>query len=132
VEQENGDVVRKTIGYFRFDTPAEQKALAEVYQCLCPLLNYWYPTMRLTGKTMLDNGRYKKIYEKPAKTPYQRLLESPDVSEDCKAELRWRKTLYNPVLLKSSLDAARNRLLQLNRKKGSMYSPSGQEAEASL
>jgi hypothetical protein len=29
--------MRKTVGYFRFDTPAEQEALAEVYQYLCPL-----------------------------------------------------------------------------------------------
>jgi hypothetical protein len=132
VEQKNGDIVRKTVGYFRFDTPAEQKELAEVYRCLCPLLNYWYPTMKLTNKTRLDDGRYKKIYEKTPKTPYQRLLEAPELAEECKAELRWRKTLYNPVLLKRCLDEARDRLLRLNMKKGTMYLPSGQEAEASL
>jgi hypothetical protein len=36
-EQKNFDVVRKTVGYFRFDTPAEYAAPAEVYQFLCPL-----------------------------------------------------------------------------------------------
>jgi hypothetical protein len=45
--QKNFDVVRKNAGYFRFDTPAEQAALTEVYRCLCPLYNYWYPFFRL-------------------------------------------------------------------------------------
>jgi gamma-glutamylcyclotransferase (GGCT)/AIG2-like uncharacterized protein YtfP len=38
-EQKNFDAVRKTVGYFRFDTPAEYAALAEVYRFLCPLYN---------------------------------------------------------------------------------------------
>jgi hypothetical protein len=38
-EQKNYDAVRKTVGYFRFDTPAGQEALAEVYAYLCPLYN---------------------------------------------------------------------------------------------
>ncbi|MDR1566456.1 MAG: hypothetical protein LBS48_04130 [Treponema sp.] len=33
------DVVRKTAGYFRFDTAEEQVELAEVYRNLCPLYN---------------------------------------------------------------------------------------------
>jgi hypothetical protein len=31
--------VRKSVGFFRFDTPAEYEALAEVYTFLCPLYN---------------------------------------------------------------------------------------------
>ena len=31
-EQKNYDAYRKTAGYFRFDTPAEQEALAYVYR----------------------------------------------------------------------------------------------------
>jgi hypothetical protein len=78
VEQKNGDVVRKTIGYARFEGEDAVNALAEVYCYLNPLLNYWYPTLRLIAKEKLPSGRYKKIYEKGAKTPYQRLLEAPD------------------------------------------------------
>jgi len=36
-EQKNYDAVRKTVGYFRFDTAEECAALAEVYLWLCPL-----------------------------------------------------------------------------------------------
>jgi hypothetical protein len=114
VEQKNGDVVRKTVGYSRFEGEKALKALSDVYRFLNPLLNYWYPTLRLIAKEKLPSGRYKKIYEKEAKTPCQRLLESPDISEECKAELRKRAALLNPVELKRALDEARDRLLKLS------------------
>jgi len=114
VEQKNGDAVRKTVGYARFEGQKACLALAQVYRYLNPLLNYWYPTLRLIAKEKLPSGRYKKVYEKEAKTPYQRLLESPDISDECKAELRRRAALLNPVELKRSLDEARDRLLKLS------------------
>jgi hypothetical protein len=42
-------------------------------------------------------GRYKKIYEKSPRTPYQRLLESAEVPEASKAELARRKNGSDPV-----------------------------------
>jgi hypothetical protein len=39
VKQKNYDAVRKTAGYYRFATPEEHTALAEVYRFLCPLYN---------------------------------------------------------------------------------------------
>jgi hypothetical protein len=69
-EQKNYDAVRKTAGYFRFDTPADQEASAEVYAYLCPLYNYRYPSFRLIDKEKQTDGRYKKIYEKSPKTPF--------------------------------------------------------------
>jgi hypothetical protein len=68
-EQKNYDAVRKTAGYFRFDTPAEQEALGEVYKYRCPLCNYWYPFFRLVDKEEQGDGRYKKIYEKSPRIP---------------------------------------------------------------
>jgi hypothetical protein len=79
-----------------------------------PLLNYFYPTLRLIAKEKLPSGRYKKIYEKDPKPPYKRLVESPDLSEECKEELRRRKAALNPVELKRALDDARDRLLKLS------------------
>ena len=114
VEQKNGDVVRKTVGYARFEGQTALSALAQVYHFLNPLLNYWYPTLRLIAKEKLPSGRYKKIYEKDPKTPFKRLLESPDISEACKEELRRRASLLNPVALKRSMDEARDRLLKLS------------------
>jgi hypothetical protein len=60
------------------------------------------------------------VYEKTPATPYQRLLESPDVSDDCKAELMRRKGSQNPVALNNNLNWAVEKLLKLNREKASM------------
>jgi hypothetical protein len=117
------------VGYFRFDTPAEYEALTEVYSYLCPLYNYWYPSFRLLDKVKQADGRYKKVYEKSPKTPCQRLLESPDVSEESKAELMRRKSVQNPVALNSQLNKAVERLLNINREKANVKQPSGQEVD---
>jgi hypothetical protein len=116
-EQKNYDAVRKTVGYFRFDTEEECAALAEVYRLLCPLYNYWMPSFRLVSKEKQDDGRYKKAYEKRPRTPYERLMESPDVSEESKAELERRRNRQNPVELNRGLNEAVGRLLKLNREK---------------
>jgi hypothetical protein len=116
VEQKNGDIVRKTVGYFRYDTDEETTALAEVYRYMCPLVNFWYPSIKITGKERLESGRLKKTYDLP-KTPYQRLLESPDVSDMVKDELRRRAALINPVTQKRLQNRALANLLRINRQK---------------
>jgi len=116
-EQKNYDAVRKTVGYFRFDTPEEYAALAEVYHWLCPLYNYWMPSFRLVSKEKQADGRYRKIYEKHPRTPYERLIESQHVSLECKDELHRRKSAQNPIELNRSLNNAVEKLLKINREK---------------
>ena len=116
-EQKNYDAVRKTVGYFRFDTPEECTALAEVYSFLCPLYNYWMPSFRLLTKEKQENGRYFKVYEKYPRTPYERLIESPDISSDNKEELQRRRSKQNPVEINRCLNEAVGRLLKINREK---------------
>jgi hypothetical protein len=122
VEQKNYDACRKAVGYVRLDTKAEWEALGKVYVYLCPLYNYWFHSMKLIGREKKQNKRWKKIYEKPLMTPYERLMEAPDeqVSPESKAELRRRKSLQNPVELNKNLNRAIDRLLQINREKENM------------
>jgi hypothetical protein len=127
-EQKNYDEVRKTAEYFRIDTPAEKEAPGEVYTYLCPLYNYWYPSFRQIDKEKQGDGRYKKLYEKSPKTPYQRLLESSEVSEESKAELMGRKSAGDPVVLNKRLNGAIERLLKINGEKGKVKQASEQGA----
>jgi hypothetical protein len=129
--QKNRDAARKTAGYFRFDTGEELEALAERYHYLCPPSNYFYPSVKITGKIRLENGRYKKIYDEP-KTPYQRLLESPDISDEVKAELKKRAAAHNMADLKIDMDKARDRLLRITREKANVLNTSCQEVSARL
>ena len=128
-EQKNYDAVRKTVGCFRFDTAEECAALAEVYRWLCPLYNYWMPSFRLVSKEKQKDGRYRKVYEKEPRTPYERLIESPDVSPECKAELMRRRSLYNPVELNRKLNESVALLLKINREKVYREKTSCQEGD---
>ncbi|MDR1986110.1 MAG: hypothetical protein LBP88_03935 [Treponema sp.] len=80
--------VREYVGYRRFDTPAELKALADGYRSRCPLLNYFLPTIKLMGKTWVG-AKVRKVYDR---SPCQRLLASPDLGDQAKAELVRRFT----------------------------------------
>jgi len=115
VEQKNDLAVRRTVGYYRFDTQQEFEALQEVYTHLCPLLNYYYPSVRLIEKTRIG-ARVKKIYDDP-KPPYLRLLESKDIDEEVKAELRKRAKSIHIVKQKRLVDTAVGKLLLLYEQK---------------
>jgi hypothetical protein len=60
VEQKNGDLIRKAVGYYRFDSDQETAALAGVYRRLYPLANFRYPSIKVSGKERLENGKLKK------------------------------------------------------------------------
>lgn len=115
VEQKNDLAVRRTVGYYRFDTQPEFEALQEVYTHLCPLLNYYYPSVRLIEKTRIG-ARVKKIYDDP-KPPYLRLLESKNIDEEVKEELRKRAKSIHIVKQKRLVDKAVGKLLRLYEQK---------------
>ena len=103
----------------------EQEARAEVYRYRCPLYTDGYPSFKPVDTVKQADGRYRKVYEKTPATAYRRLLESPEVSEESKAELMRRKGGQNPVRLNQAVE----RLLKLNREKTRMKPASGQEGE---
>jgi hypothetical protein len=106
VEQKNADVVRKTVGYGRFEGDDTLNALSKVYSFLNPLINYFYPTKKLIRKERLPNGKVKKIYEKKLKTPYERILEHPDISDTLKDLVMENKKSLDLVYLQESLERA--------------------------
>jgi hypothetical protein len=60
------------------------------YKQLWNLLNnYFIPTLKLNSKQRVD-ARIKKLYDNP-KTPFQRIIECPNVSEEVKKDLRRKK-----------------------------------------
>jgi len=118
VEQKNGAVVREYVGYDRLEGSKEQALLAAVYQSLVPLLNFFMPTQKLKSKTRVGS-KESKVYDDP-KSPFQRLIESTEVSQKIKDSLGLRIALYNPVELQHNVNKAvtrlRQRLAQSNRK----------------
>jgi len=121
VEQKNDMAVRRTVGYYRFDTQKEYEALQEVYTNLCPLLNFYYPSVRLIEKTRIG-ARVKKVYDDP-KPPYQRLIESKDIDEEVKETLRARAKSIHIVKQKRLVDKAVAKLIRLydQKKQGQLF-----------
>jgi hypothetical protein len=64
--------------------------------------NYFCPTLKLKEKVRI-NSRYVKRYE-PPQTPYQRLLDSSDVSGEAKRTLVTVYNSLNPFILKRKID----------------------------
>jgi hypothetical protein len=115
VEQKNWPVVRQNVGYGRYDTPAELEVLNELYHHLSPYVNFFQPQMKLVSKTR-RGAKVSKHFDR-ARTPYQRILESPHVSGDTKACLTRIYLQLNPAELKRRMADCQSRLLQINRTK---------------
>jgi hypothetical protein len=112
VEQKNGDIVRKTIGYARLQGDSALSALSSVYALLNPLLNFFYPNMKCVDKLQVGQKK-KRIYEKDLKTPFQRIIERPDIPENFKVSLREKKDSLDIIYLQESLNAALDNLDRL-------------------
>jgi len=110
VEQKNYSVVRRAVGYGRFDTEQQLQLLNELYSQLRLYTNFFLPTMKLQTKERVGS-RVKKKYDK-AQTPYQRVLLAPQVSKSNKQQLRAKYATLNPAALKRKLDRLQQRLLQ--------------------
>lgn len=109
IEQKNWTHVRKIVGYQRLETQAAADHLNALYRgSLRAYMNCFQPVMKLVKKERIG-GHLKRHYDVP-KTPYQRVLDSPDVSAETKTTLRtWYATL-NPAALKRDIE---RRLIQL-------------------
>jgi Integrase core domain len=85
VEQKNWDVARRTVGYWRYDTPSEVALLNQIWAALSPLINLFTPQQKLLTKTR-SGAKVTKTYD-TAQTPYQRLLAHPDALDDIDARV---------------------------------------------
>lgn len=126
VEQKNWSVVRRNVGYARFNTAIELATLNQLYALLRLHTNFFIPSMRLLSKTR-DGAKVSKVHDRPA-TPYARVLASPDVDEAAKESLRQRYLELNPAQLKREIVAKQRRLIELTSLKERMHR---KEVEAS-
>jgi hypothetical protein len=115
VEQKNWPVVRQQVGYLRYDTVDELEVLRELYSVLRLYVNFFWPQQKLVAKTR-EGSKVRKRYD-VARTPYQRLLASPDVSEETKASLTETYLVLNPAELKRRIGALQDRLIEMARSK---------------
>lgn len=111
VEQKNWSVVRRAVGYHRFENEPEYELLRNIYADLRLYINFFQPVLKLIYKGR-EGKKFIKRYDKAA-TPYQRILSRPDISLKTKAALMEQYVKLNPVQLRKSIDLRVAKLCRL-------------------
>jgi hypothetical protein len=102
VEQKNWHVIRRNIGYGRYEGADAVRVMNEYYALLRLHTNFFMPHTKLISKSR-DGARVRKQYETP-KTPYKRLLEDEDIPQETKDRLMETYLSINPAELKRGMD----------------------------
>jgi hypothetical protein len=116
VEQKNNTHIRHWIGYDRFDNQKQLDAINDLYRNELRLFNNFFsPVMKILSKEKVNNSVCKKKYDE-AKIPYQRLMESNQLSKEKKLDLEKLYLSLNPVELKKIINRKLKNIkkLQLN------------------
>lgn len=111
VEQKNWSVIRQVVGYDRYEGMAAYQALQALYEPLRRYVNFFQPVMTLRSKER-DGAVVRRHYDL-ARTPYQRVLDSPEVPEEVKERLREEYLSLNPAELLRQIEQAQERLWKL-------------------
>ena len=111
VEQKNYSVVRRAVGYARYEGSAHLRLLNELYAQLRLYTNFFQPVMKLISKER-TGAKVKKTYDR-ARTPYQRLANSSALNKQAKQQLHAQYLSLNPAELKRSISQLQARLLKL-------------------
>jgi hypothetical protein len=116
VEQKNGAVIRRLVGYERFSGVVATQALAHLYQAARLHVNYFHPSFKLLGKER-KGAKVKRSYEQPA-TPCERLLRHSSIDEEIKEQLRSQRVQLDPIKLLHSIRECQAALAALGSNDG--------------
>jgi len=111
VEQKNGAVVRRLVGYGRLSGLAAAEVLARLYAHARLYINFFQPSFKLKSKQR-DGALVRKRYHAPL-TPSQRLLACSTLDEMARARLREQSGALDPVILLKSMREVQHELVGL-------------------
>ena len=111
IEQKNGAIVRKIVGYRRLEGPVAAAALAELYAAVRLFVNFFQPSFKLAAKHR-DGAQVYKRYHPPA-TPHRRMMDHPETPDDVKQNLQALADTLDPVRLLRDIRAAQQRLVEI-------------------
>jgi hypothetical protein len=111
VEQKNGAVVRRLVGYRRLEGLAAAAALSRLYAASRLFVNFFQPSSKLASKTRVG-ATVRKTYHAP-ETPYARLLASAAVTDAMKDRLRAVAIQLDPLRLLEEIRSVQHHLAAL-------------------
>jgi len=103
IEQKNWTHIRQWLGYDRLDNPDAIPLMNDLYKTEWRLYhNFFCPSVKLIEKKRIASKTIKR-YDKP-KTPYQRILESKNVSRSMKQKIKEQFKELNPFTLRKGME----------------------------
>jgi hypothetical protein len=108
VEQKNGAIVRRLVGYGRFEGPGSAAALARLYAAARLHVNLFQPSFKLREKTRIG-ARVTKRWHAPA-TPADRALASGRLDAAGAQRIADLRTRADPVVALAAIRAAQAEL----------------------
>ncbi len=111
VEQKNGAVVRRLVGYRRLEGLVAAEALSRLYAASRLFVNFFQPSFKLASKARLG-ARVRKTYHVP-ETPHGRLLTYAAIPEEMKERLREVAAKLDPLSLLEEIRAVQHHLAGL-------------------
>jgi hypothetical protein len=111
VEQKNGSVVRRAVGYRRFEGLEAATVLARLYGAMRLFVNFFQPSFKLAAKAR-DGAKVTKRYHPPA-TPCERLMADARTNEEVRRRLATQRSTLDPVRLLQAIRAAQQELVRL-------------------
>ena len=95
-------MIRRLVGYGRYDTQRQVAQLNALYAIYRLYVNHFLPVQKLVAKVR-KGGKVKRVCDDP-ETPYQRVLDSAQVSVEAKRKLRAVHAKLDVAELKHQLD----------------------------
>src|SRR6202047_2976451 len=108
VEQKNGAVVRRLMGYGRFDGVETARVMGRLYAAARLYVNFFQPSFKLKEKRR-EAAKVIKRYHPPS-TPYERALAHPKVTAAVKKRLRDQYRSLKPIALLAEIRATQEEL----------------------
>lgn len=108
VEQKNSSVVRRFVGYDRFQGMTATLVLSRLFCAANQYVNFFQPSFKLRAKKRTGAKVHRAYY--PPETPCDRLLHSQLVSGDAKQRLTAQRQKLDPVQLLSFIRQAQSEL----------------------
>lgn len=104
VEEKNGSVVRRLVGYERYSSKQAYEKLNEVYDLLRLYCNFFQPVLKLIAKSR-QGSKVHKEYD-TAQTPYRRVLAAGALAQEEQDRLARIHQHLNPIKLRSQIEKA--------------------------
>src|ERR1700726_5036876 len=108
VEQKNGAVVRRLMGYGRFDGLETARVMGRLYAAARLYVNFFQPSFKLKEKRR-EGAKVIKRYHAPS-TPNDLALAHPELTTVVKQRLREQYRTLDPVALLAEIRAAQEEL----------------------